>query len=335
MLKGPLRSLLGLTSWRDTTRDWSVHRGSRAAYAAGTKLEGEKAGDEYLGMQKQAALNLMNLEFGRAPQYDNGEFVEKIFPQFETLSKEEFDERIQGKLAERKVRNKLTRHDFPPGSPGLLFIQARILLAGIAALSNLDEMSVANIPEVRVMDDGSLAMSPSPEGFNDDPKHSDNRLWNRLGTTMIEAMTAAFACELAMKAICLTCTDEAPKNHDLIELHDSLPAPSRQRIAADYPEIVDTLEAGRQTFGQWRYFEVNVGDVEMQPMFDVSRAHALGKAARVILDEGIMVGLSAIIDLNTTDNVHIVGNTANHNIKSRINVRGREATPLTDILSAR
>ena len=296
----------------------------------GSTVEGEKAGDAFLEMQKQTALNLMNLEFGHAPRYDTAGFVEKVFPQFETLSQEEFDKRMQAKLAERKDRSKLTRHDFPPGSPGLLFIQARILLAGIAALSHPDEVSVAEIPPVRVMDDGSLATPPSPEGFKDDPTYSDNRLWNRMGTTMIEAMTAAFACELAMKAICLTCTDEAPKSHDLVELHDSLPAASRQRIAADCPEIVETLEAARHTFGQWRYFEVNVGAAGMRAMFDVPRAHALGKAARVLLDEGIMVGLSAVIDLETKDNVRIVGGTANHHLDSRINVKGRESSPLTD-----
>ncbi|MCY4461108.1 MAG: hypothetical protein OXC26_12060 [Albidovulum sp.] len=88
----------------------------------GSTAEGKKAGDDFLEMQKQTAHNLMNLEIGRAPRYDNGEFVEKLFPQFGTISKKEFAERIQGKMAERKVRNKLTRRDFPPGSPGLLFI---------------------------------------------------------------------------------------------------------------------------------------------------------------------------------------------------------------------
>ncbi|MCY4461109.1 MAG: hypothetical protein OXC26_12065 [Albidovulum sp.] len=208
-------------------------------------------------------------------------------------------------------------------------------MVGVAHLSNSDEMYIADIPDIRVMDDGSPAMPLSPEGLKDDPKYLDNRLRKRVGATMIEAMTAAFACELAMKAICLACTDEAPKSHDLIELHNGLPTASRQRIAADYPEIAETLQAGRHTFGQWRYFEVNVGEVAMRQMFDVSYAHALGKAARVILDEGIMVGLSAIIDLNTTDNVHIDGNTATHNLKSRINVKGREAALLTDILSDR
>ena len=130
---------------------------------------------------------------------------------------------------------------------------------GVADISNPDEMSVGHLPDVRVVDDGSLAMPRPQEGFKNDTAELDNRLWNRMGTTMIEAMSAPFACQLAMKAICLTCTDEAPKTHDLIELHESLPAPSRQRIAADYPEIADTLEAGRNTFGQRRYFEVNVG----------------------------------------------------------------------------
>lgn len=292
----------------------------------GSSVEGAKAADSFLRMQAQTMGNLMNLELGRAPRYDDGDFIQKIFPQFQTLPKGDFDKRVRGKLAQRKQGGKLTRHDFPPGSPGLLFIQARVLLVGIAALSNPDEVSVVDVPDVDVMDDGSLAMAPSPRGSSDD------RLWNRMGTTMIESMTAAFACELAMKAICLTCLDEAPKCHDLVVLHDSLPASSRQRMAADYPRIAETLQAGRHTFGDWRYFERNVGGVGMQPMFDVPLAHALGKAARVILDEGVMVGLSAVIDVDTTDNVHIVRDTANHRLKSNITVKGREASPLTDTL---
>ena len=290
----------------------------------GSTVEGAKAADAFLGMEKQTMLNLMKLEFGHAPRYDNGEFVEKIIPQFETLSKKEFTERIRRKSAERKVRNKLTRHDFPPGSPGFLFIQARILLMGVADLSNPGEMSVTHIPDVHVKDDESSDVLPSPEGVENDPQYLDNRLWNRMGTTMIEAMTAAFACELAMKAICLACTDEAPRTHDLIELHDSLPAPSRQRMAADYPEIADTLEAGRHTFGQWRYFEVNVGEAGIRAMMDVPHAHALGKAARVILDEGIMVGLGATINTETTHNVGVVGSNEHHDLNVRINVKARE-----------
>ena len=301
----------------------------------GFAAEGEKAADELLGMQKQTALNLMNLQLGRAPQYHDGEFVEKIFPLFEALSKKDFTERVQRRLAERKDRSKLTRHDFPPGSPGLLFIQARILLVGVAALSNPDEIFVGDVPDVRVMDDGTLGMSPSQEGCNDDLDCSNNRLWNRIGTTMIEAMSAVFACELAMKAICLACTDEAPKSHDLIELHDSLPETSKERIAADYPQIAETLGAGRHTFGRWRYFEVNVGEAGMRAMLDVPHAHALGKAARVILDEGEMVGLSATIDLKATHNVHIVGDTKNHNLNSNITVKGREAALRSARLSIR
>ena len=297
----------------------------------GASVEGAKAADAFLRMETQTMRNLENLELGRAPRYDDGDFIKKIFPQFETLPKGDFDKRLRGKLGQRKQGGKLTRHDFPPGSPGLLFFQARVLLAGIAGLSNPDEVSVADVPHVDVMDDGSLAMAPT--GSADDP-HSGDRLWNRMGTTMIESMTAAFACELAIKAICLTRSDEAPKCHDLVKLHDSLPASSKQRIATDYPQIVDTLQAGRHIFGDWRYFEKNVGGAGLQPMFDVPLAHALGKAARVILDEGVMVGLSAVVDLDTTDNVHIVRDTANHRLQSKITVKGREASPLTDTLQS-
>ena len=293
----------------------------------GAKLEGEEAQSQFNIMLDQAASNLQNLQCGRFPKYDDKRFVHKIFPTIEPLPQQEFDARVQRKLTERRSRNKLTRHDFPPGSPGFLFIQAHILIAGVAEVSYPDEMSVADAPDVQVNDDGSLTACLSLEGFKGDLDYSNNRLKNRMGTTMIEAMTAAFACELAMKAICLTCADEAPKTHDLIELHDRLPSSSRERILADCPEIVETLQAARHTFGQWRYFEVNVGEAGMRTMIDVLHAHALGKAARIILDEAVMVGLGASVNMETKDNVSFVGDTENHRFDFRLRVRARETPP--------
>ena len=295
----------------------------------GTKTEGEKARDEFNEMQDRTALNLMNMQSGRAPEYGDAKFVQKIFPEPDSLSEAELAARVQTKLPEGKMRNRLNRHDFPLGSPGLLFIQAHILMAGVAEISYPDEMSVAHMPDVQVKDDGFLAFPLSIEGFRDDPNYSGNRLKNRMGSTLIEAMTAAFACELAMKAICLTCGDEAAKTHDLIELHDDLPEPGRRRIAADYPEIAETLQAARHTFGQWRYFEVNVGEAGMRAMIDVPHAHALGKAARVILDEAVMVGLGAAVDMETKDNVRIVGNTENHRFDFKVSIKARETPPRT------
>ena len=292
------------------------------------RVEGEAAAEEYKKMLGQTGLNLINMHlFRRTPEYGDAVFVYKLFPERDSLLKSELAERVESALSQGKKGNRLTRHDFPPGSPGFLFIQANILMAGVAELSCPDEISVADFPDVRAKDDGTLAVSLSPEGLKSDPDHSSTKLRHRMGTTMIEAMTAAFACELAMKAICLTCRDEAPKTHDLIALHDDLPPNSRTRMATDYPEIVETLRAARHTFGDWRYFEMNSGEAGVQTMIDVPRAHALGKAARVILDEGLMVGLNASVSVETKDNVSVVGDTENHHLHSKVQITAREDPP--------
>ena len=297
----------------------------------GITVEEEMAGEEYKTMLRQTVRNLVNMQwFGRAPEYGDVAFVQKIFPTLDRLSGAELAARVDEKLSEKRKPKRLNRHDFPPGSAGFLFIQAHILMAGLTELSYPDEMSVADFPDIRPKDDGSLDVTLSLEGLKNDPDHSGTRLRNRMGTTMIEAMTAAFACELAMKAICLTCTHEAPKTHDLTELYDSLPSPSKRRLAADYPEIVETLNAARQTFGKWRYFEVNVGEKGIQTMIDVPRAHALGRAARVILDEALMVGLGASVHMKATDNVRVVGDIESHHYTVKVNVSAQEAPPKWD-----
>ena len=64
-------------------------------------------------------------------------------------------------------------------------------------------------------------------------------------------------------------------------------------------------------------------------MIDVPHAHALGKAARVILDEAVMVGLGAAVDMETKDNVRIVGNTENHRFDFKVGIKARETPPRT------
>ncbi len=115
---------------------------------------------------------------------------------------------------------------------------------------------------------------------------------------MMAGMNAAFACELALKAIQITHLDEARKTHDLLELYRDLPEDSKTRLKADFAEIEDELERARHTFGRWRYFETNVGEEGMQAMANTERAFALVKAARVIIDEGEIAGLTYKVDIN-------------------------------------
>ena len=148
-----------------------------------------------------------------------------------------------------------------------------------------------------------------------------------MGTTRTEAMTAAFACELAMNAICLTCKDEAIRTHDLIELYHDLPQRSRTRIEADYPEIAAVMEAGRQTFGEWRYFQKSVGEAGLRAMIDMQQARALGKAARVFLDEADMVGLATSFKMQANRKIRVVGDTEFTSDTINVEMTGGENPP--------
>ena len=148
-----------------------------------------------------------------------------------------------------------------------------------------------------------------------------------MGATMVEGMISAFACELAMKAISLTCKDEAIKTHDLLDLFKDLPKESRLRISADYPDIVVLMEQARQVFGAWRYFENNVGERGMSAMIDMPRAHALGKAARVIIDEAEMVGLRGELEVNAKQDVREIGAARTYNYRINAKVTGGESPP--------
>ena len=130
-----------------------------------------------------------------------------------------------------------------------------------------------------------------------------------------------------MKAITLTAEDEAAKTHDLLALFKGLPEYSRRRIAADYPEIETVLNAGRQTFGTWRYFESSKGEAAAQSMINSAQARNLGKAARVILDEAELMGLGFSVEVNTKDNISDFGDTQTHHLNLRVKVKGHEAPP--------
>ena len=107
-----------------------------------------------------------------------------------------------------------------------------------------------------------------------DPQHYEFEMMSRLGCQMGAAMLAAFACELLMKAISLTCKDEARRIHDLLKLYTDLPEDSQRRLAIDYEEIVDVMSEGRHVFGRWRYFENNAGPEALKGMVDLADTEA-------------------------------------------------------------
>ena len=203
-------------------------------------------------------------------------------------------------------------------------------MAGAADVSHPHELSVADFSGVKVKDDGSLTVRLPLGELKEDPNYPENRLRRRMATTMIEAMTAAFACELAIKAICLTCNDEAKKTHDLLDLFEELPEPSRERIELDFPEIEAVMRKGRQTFGAWRYFEKSVGEEGVRSMIDVEQARALAKAARVILDEALMVGLSGSVNINAQQDIRRTEDTTLYKAQTRLNITGGESPPVNN-----
>ena len=145
---------------------------------------------------------------------------------------------------------------------------------------------------------------------------------------MTIAMNAAFACELVMKAICLTWFYGARKTHDLAMLFMDLPDDSKGRLEQDFPELRTTMENSRHTFGKWRYFEVNVGDSRIKPMVDTLRAFDLAKAARVFLDEAQIMGIQYSMKITATQNntMEPDGREFVH-VKTNMNITGFEAPP--------
>ena len=301
----------------------------------GEKLEGNAAREEHSRMFNEHGANLENVSAGRLPRYaDDSIFVLKTFPVREHMSPADVCARVARSKATSSTGNKIDRNDFPPGSPGYFVLQATVLMASVQDITPPHAQSVVDFPDVRIRDDGTAVWTASMDGIVDDPQFFERRLLRNLGETLTAAMISAFACELAMKAVSLTVNDQALKTHDLKRLYDDLPEPSRWRVEADYPGIAATLDAGRQTFGSWRYFETDVGETVAQALIDTEQARNLGKAARVILDEAEMVGLGYKVDVEGQQNARNSGDADNDRQHLNINVKGREAPPSHDPVPA-
>ena len=322
-LKGRCRRCWGGLIGKDATDEVPTAIRCRVC---GILLEGDEAREEYRRMSDQDASNTSQMAFGFPPKHrDDARFVSKIFPHMDRQSAEEFHERTSAEAQKGPREGWLTRSQFPGGSAGFLFLQARALMSGVERLPR--ELSVARFWDVDVHDDGSATMYVPTKELSKDTKTNENELMERLGSTMTIAMMSAFACELAMKAIRLTRMDQARKSHDLWRLYRDLPEDSGTRIEEDFPEVGSVLKKARHTFDKWRYFEANVGGRGISAMIDTDRAFVLAKAARVLLDEAELMGLGYSVDLDATRRVTRTGERQNVHVIHRMHTTAREAPP--------
>ena len=292
----------------------------------GVLVQGKDAEADRKQMSKEGMLNMLNMGLGHMPQYKEGSrFVQKVFPEMERQSEEQFLKHVDAKAAAGNKRGWLTRNGFPAGSVGYFLLQARVLISGVERTPR--EMTVAQFSDFALNDDGSATIYVSKKELSEHSTTHEYELMKRTGSAITTAMMSAFACELAMKAIRLTQLDEARKSHDLIKLYEDLPEKSRERIEADFSEITTVLERGRHTFGNWRYFETNVGEPGFAALIDAERALELGKAARVILDEAEIVGLGYSVHLKAKQSASEDGDERTYRYDHHLNVIGREAPP--------
>ena len=292
----------------------------------GILLEGDDAAEEYQRMSKEDALHMLNLAFGFPLTYrDDATFVQKVFPHIDRQSETEFRQRVASEIAKGSRPGWLTRSAFPAGSAGYLALQARALMSGVERLPR--DVTVASFLDLDIQEDGSATVYLPTKELSQHPKACEDKLMQRLGSTMTRAMMSAFACELAMKAIRLTSTHDARRSHDLWRLYQDLPLGSRTRIEADFAEVQPVLKKARHTFGDWRYFDANVGGRGVQAMIDTGRTLALAKAARVLLDEVEMAGLGYSVKLKAAQRVTKLDRGRDVHVTHHLFTRATERPP--------
>ena len=309
----------------------------------GRAVEGEDAAREADAMRREADDNMAAVRMGRSATYRAGaDFVLKLMPDMDR-DKAKVDRRIQASLGERRKLGRLTRHEIPSGTAGYLYAQARAFLAGVENLSDPKAaIALADFeygePRVAGVEacagDGTLRVTGSVPVVHRKP--SGRELMGRMGTALVAGMAGAFACELGMKAILVTRLDGAAKTHDLLALYRELPEDGRRRLEGDFPEIAAVLGDSRQTFGRWRYFEQGVGADAIRALVDTDRVWGLGKAARVIADECVVVGLDYGIDIDTTFEFEWKAGDLSASQRVHLELEGGESSvPWEDLLRAK
>lgn len=303
----------------------------------GRSIDGEDAAREAELMYQEAERNVQPARVGRGLEYrEDARFVLKVLPDMDR-EKARFDERVAAKQAEKQRRGWLGRRDFPKGTAGYLFAQARAFLSGLENMP--PEMSAISFsdfdfgePQIVGVTAANRVAAMVPVRHR---KPSDRALMARMGTTMVASMAAAFACELGMKAILMTRLDEVEKTHDLVKLYNALPEDSRRRLEADFPGIEGVLEDNRHSFEKWRYFEESVGERAMVALVNTARVRELGKAARVIVDECIVAGLTYEIHVDTEFHITVDRGDVSRSDHIGLRVKGGEsAIPWDRVLMA-
>ena len=295
----------------------------------GMILEGAAAEAEEKRTTDEAWFNALTMRSGHQPKYGDGPFIQKVFPLLDRLSEEEIRDRVAHSRGQyrKSPKGRLTRHEFPAGSPGWFFLQARVLIDGVSRATDHQRESIANFPNYQVNADRSVTVRVDIDGMSENPRHKEQDLLTTAGSLLGNGMISAFACELALKAISLTCTDEATKTHDLLELFEDLPRESQDRLTADFSAIGDVLARNRGSFGEWRYFEADIGRVALDAMIDPERSRYLAKTARVILDEGEYVGLTAGIKVRAKRTTRVSGEAREHSDTIEMTITGGECPP--------
>lgn len=284
------------------------------------------AGDEWQRMDEDRFANLLRMDLGSAAIYGAGRFVYKVFLDVDRLSAAQVASRVAAR-GPRDKRDWITRADFPVGSAGRLAFQARALLAGIDHSAVWEHQAFVGFTEFVTRDDGSQIVPGAPVLAADSDLDKEGRVLRWMGSIMNAATHSAFACELALKAIALTCNDEAHKTHDLLVLLDDLPDTSRRRLQADQQEIASLLKRKRETFGKWRYFETDLPQGGINALIDVAAARDLGRAARVLLDEAEIVGLRAGFTFNGTRTTEVTDNRSRRRDRFELRLTSDENPP--------
>ena len=294
----------------------------------GNTLEGMEARNEGHRMDKESLSNALRLTScpPSSAQYEEAAvFLWKVYPDLHRQSEQEFQSHI-GRHS-RPKRGWLTRHGFPEGAPSYFYLQALELITSVECLPRYT--TVGRFPKTDFNEDESLSvhMHEHVLPFSDDPQFSERDMIRRLGSTMGSGVLSAFACELAIKAICLTVNGEARRTHDLLTLYSNLPKNSRVRLVADLHDIEAVIDDSRHLFGDWRYFEHHIGESAMRGLIDTQRVQRLGRVARVLLDEGEIVGLGCDVDMTATQHTRIDEGDHWHKYDANIRVRAREGPP--------
>ena len=268
----------------------------------GRACEGRAAHREMQHMWGEATANLSGARFGEPPRYRaDGRFFLKLLPDMvrdvakvdAVITDQLKDEQ---KLKEARKQRQRTRREFSKGGAGNFYLQACALMAGLRYLPFdfglipplhlvLERFQARDVTEDNRFGRRKLRV----QGVLEDEKPD---LVKKMGATLIAKMMGALACELAMKAILMTRVHTFTMTHDLKDLFDALPPDCRKRLVADFPQITEVLSLQRESFDKSRYFNPTENERAIENLIDSDGALDLAKAARVLIDEGLIGGLN-------------------------------------------